>query len=314
MIFYQQTVIMHLLWGLSSIIQLALAKRHFAIDQRMWEQQQATKIFQNSNATDSTDGTVQALYVVEETHKKMFRSVFPIQIKETQIIRGPPLGDGSFGVVYNAKVAKNNNRLAVKTSNKLQYTKVEYLALKKLDSRYFPKVYFFGITKFGPNRLVAFFGMEMLKGSDMFQLMKHYDTAMSGGYIHRDIKPENIMCCDNGTIKLIDFGGCLPAPNEKVTFSEWFGTEEYMAPEQLDCVHKGTKCCSYTRLADWWAAGATIYYASKFTDIKRGKPIVTDDANLTNLINRLCSNNPNDRKFNYKKHPYFKGFNLKKTD
>ena len=242
---------MQLILKLVFFAHVVLAKRHFAMDRKLWEQQQAAEVFQDPDARDSADGTVQALYVLEETDKKMFRCVFPIHIKETEIVRGPLLGDGSFGVVYTAKVAKNNNRLAVKVSNKFQYTKIEYLALKKLDSRYFPKVYFFGIVKYGPNRLSTFFGMEMLKGSDMFQIMQHYDSSFSGeylryvaaqllvavsllhkkGYIHRDIKPENIICCDNGTIKLIDFGGCLPAANDKVIFKEWFGTEEYMANE-----------------------------------------------------------------------------------
>lgn len=316
------------------IMRSSCAERHFAKDREMWERELAVKRFQDQHARDSSDGTVQALYVVEESDKKMFRCIFPIQIKNTQIIRGQPLGDGSFGVVYIAKVAKNENKLAVKTSNKLQYTKLEYNALRQFDSRYFPKVYFFGIVKFGPNKVASFFGMELLKGSDMFQLLKHYDTPMTGeylryvaaqllvaisllhkkGFIHRDIKPENIMCCDNGTIKVIDFGGCLPAANDKTTFHEWFGTEEYMAPEQLDCVQKGTKNCAYTRLADWWGAGATIYYAAKFTDIQRGQPIQTSNQNLSDLIGKLCSNNPNARKFNYRSHPYFKGFNWKKTN
>ncbi len=152
---------------------------------------------------------------------------------------------------YTAKVAKNNNRLAVKVFNKFQYTKIEYLALKKLDSRYFPKVHFFGIVKYGPNRLSTFFGMEMLKGSDMFQVMEHYDSSLSGeylryvaaqllvavsflhkkGYIHCVVKPENVICCENGKIKLIDFGGFLPTANDEIIFQECFGTKKYIADE-----------------------------------------------------------------------------------
>ena len=58
----------------------------------------------------------------------------------------------------------------------------------------------------------------------------------------------------------------------------------------MSCIRKEGKNCAYTKLADWWVAGATIYCTAMFTNIKRGKPIQTDNSNLTELINKLYSN------------------------
>ena len=308
-------------------LQQVFCDRHYALDSKLY----AEKYNQLNQLEDDMD-QVHA-FTVTTLEKKRFRQIFPINIRNTQVVRCKKLGDGSFGIVYLGRVTKNNKRVAVKVSCKIDYAKAEYNTLRILKSRYFPRVYFFGIMQFGAGSMVNFFAMELLKGSDMYQLMKHYDSAMSGeylryvvaqllvaievlhdkGYMHRDIKPENVMCESNGTIKVIDFGGCLPAKNDSVTYDEWFGTREYMAPELYRCFDKKDKDCKYTRLADWWSAGSTIYYAAMFTDIKREKPIETDNANLTNLIRILCSNDPKKRKLNFRKHPYFNGFNWKST-
>ncbi len=60
------------------------------------------------------------------------------------------------------------------------------------------------------------------------------------GVIHRDLKPANIMICESAarglTVKLIDFGVAkvresLVAPTTEL--ASWFGTQDYMSPEQL---------------------------------------------------------------------------------
>lgn len=50
------------------------------------------------------------------------------------------------------------------------------------------------------------------------------------GYIHADIKPGNIMCCLNGTVKVLDLGqGCaIGSTKQRIQ-----GTPDFIAPEQV---------------------------------------------------------------------------------
>jgi len=56
------------------------------------------------------------------------------------------------------------------------------------------------------------------------------------GVVHRDLKPENIMVCDDGSIRIMDFGIAKSAQARRLTFggfSSAVGTPDYIAPEQV---------------------------------------------------------------------------------
>ncbi|MBD3240367.1 MAG: protein kinase [Chitinivibrionales bacterium] len=73
------------------------------------------------------------------------------------------------------------------------------------------------------------------------------------GIIHRDLKPSNIMVCNNGTVKLMDFGIASPAEASFHTVAGTIlGTLQYLAPEQLEC-----KRLDHT--SDIYALGTTMY-------------------------------------------------------
>src|SRR5437764_15475869 len=56
------------------------------------------------------------------------------------------------------------------------------------------------------------------------------------GVIHRDMKPSNIMVCDDGSLRIMDFGIAKTEAMRRITFggfSPTMGTPDYMAPEQI---------------------------------------------------------------------------------
>ena len=73
--------------------------------------------------------------------------------------------------------------------------------------------------------------------------------------VHRDLKPENIMLCDDGSIRLMDFGIAKAAGLRRLTFSGFsaaLGTPDYMAPEQV----KGKRGDART---DIYSLGVMLY-------------------------------------------------------
>ncbi len=73
--------------------------------------------------------------------------------------------------------------------------------------------------------------------------------------IHRDLKPENIMICNDGSLRIMDFGIAKVAGLRRLTFSGFspaMGTPDYMAPEQV----KGKRGDART---DIYSLGAVLY-------------------------------------------------------
>ena len=71
--------------------------------------------------------------------------------------------------------------------------------------------------------------------------------------IHRDLKPENIMVCDDGSIRIMDFGISHWPGARRLTFIGFApGTPHYMAPERI----KGKRGDART---DIYCLGAMLY-------------------------------------------------------
>ena len=73
--------------------------------------------------------------------------------------------------------------------------------------------------------------------------------------IHRDLKPQNIMICNDGSIRVMDFGIAKSAGARRITFTGFsppLGTPDYMAPEQV----KGKRGDERT---DIYSLGAMLY-------------------------------------------------------
>jgi serine/threonine-protein kinase len=73
--------------------------------------------------------------------------------------------------------------------------------------------------------------------------------------VHRDLKPQNIMLCEDGTLRIIDFGIAKSAQMRRLTFAGFspaMGTPDYMAPEQVEGKRGDAR-------SDIYSLGAILY-------------------------------------------------------
>jgi serine/threonine-protein kinase len=82
--------------------------------------------------------------------------------------------------------------------------------------------------------------------------------------VHRDLKPANIMLCNDGSIRIMDFGIAKSAQARRMTFVGFtpaMGTPDYMAPEQVQGKRGDERTDIYSLGAILYemATGATLF-------------------------------------------------------
>lgn len=188
------------------------------------------------------------------------------------------IGRGGMGVVFKAldmsleKVValKMIDPLLAKDDNFLNRFKTEAKALARLENSNIVGVYALRDTEYG-----LFMVMEYVKAktisewirekgrfssAETKEIARHFLNAIGHahkvGVIHRDIKPNNILLCDDGTVKVMDFGlaKVVQDHSSQSTVTQIAaGTLYYMSPEQI----KGLK--NVDNRSDIYAIGMTIY-------------------------------------------------------
>ncbi len=179
------------------------------------------------------------------------------------------VGRGGFGAVYEALDTELNRVVAVKTlrlsrpRNDLSsdWIKREAEAVARLDHPCIVTLHDVGTSQAGP-----YLVMELLRGKTLAQriaegripqaealriaeeVAKGLAHAHQRSVLHRDLKPANVFVCEDGRVKLLDFGLAHLLGTEGVNGA---GTPAYMAPEQ----RRGEEV---DQRADVYAAGRVL--------------------------------------------------------
>ncbi|HLV01875.1 MAG TPA: protein kinase, partial [Acidobacteriota bacterium] len=185
------------------------------------------------------------------------------------------LGRGGMGVVYHAHDELLDRDIALKflpahlqtDADARKRLLAEARAVSALDHKSICTVHDVGETEDGSIYIVmAFYGgktlSEILNLRTLpieeclriaLRLSEGLQCAHDAGVIHRDVKPSNIIVCDNGEVKLLDFGiAKLQSRNPQTEPGARVGTISYMSPEQA----RGEETDHRT---DIWSLGVVLY-------------------------------------------------------
>ncbi len=161
------------------------------------------------------------------------------------------------GVVYKAHDPQINRSIALKVLREDRLTSADYVQRFLKEATAIGRLSHYGIVTVydvGQDHGTIYIAMELLQGQPLDQVGSsrefrlqdiikvgvqvaralHYAHKM--GIVHRDIKPPNIICTEEGTTKVTDFGIAHiddPDGQQMTRAGEILGTPVYMAPEQI---------------------------------------------------------------------------------
>ncbi len=179
----------------------------------------------------------------------------PERIGKYDVVR--PLGKGAMGVVYHAHDSLLDRDVALKVMLRQFAADPEQKHRFEREARAVAKL-------MHPNVVLVFdlgyhtdrspyIAMELLKGQDLLQALRlgiplPLDRKVSiilqvldglahahqTGIVHRDVKPANIFICEDGTVKIMDFGVARFTAASVTATGIVLGTANYMSPEQVE--------------------------------------------------------------------------------
>ncbi|XP_019624752.1 glycogen synthase kinase-3 beta-like isoform X9 [Branchiostoma floridae] len=244
------------------------------------------------------------------------------------------IGNGSFGVVYQARLCDTGELVAIKKvlqdkrfkNRELQIMrKLEHINIVRL--RYFfyssgekkDEVYLNLVLDFVPEtvyRVARHYSKNkqtipiLYVKLYMYQLFRSLAYIHSMGVCHRDIKPQNLLLDpETAVLKLIDFGSAKQLVRGEPNVS-YICSRYYRAPELI------FGATDYTTDIDTWSAGCVI------AELLLGQPIFPGDSGVDQLVEiikvlgtptreQIREMNPNYQEFKFpqiKPHPWNKVF------
>lgn len=206
------------------------------------------------------------------------------------------IGNGSFGVVYQARLVDNNEPVAIKkVLQDKRFKNRELQIMRRLDHcniirlQYFfysagekkDEVYLNLVLDYVPEtvyRVIRHHSkakqiMPVLYTKlYMYQLFRSLAYIHANGVCHRDIKPQNLLLNpETGILKLCDFGSAKMLVKGEPNVS-YICSRYYRAPELI------FGATDYTCDIDIWSAGCV------FAELLLGQPIFPGDSGVDQLV------------------------------
>ncbi|XP_051728994.1 glycogen synthase kinase 3 alpha a [Ctenopharyngodon idella] len=244
------------------------------------------------------------------------------------------IGNGSFGVVYQARLIDSQEWVAIKkVLQDKRFKNRELQIMRKLDHcnivrlRYFfycsgekkDEVYLNLVLDYVPETVyrvarhfskakavIPIFYVKVY----MYQLFRSLAYIHSQGVCHRDIKPQNLLVDpETAVLKLCDFGSAKQLVRGEPNVS-YICSRYYRAPELI------FGATDYTSNIDVWSAGCVL------AELLLGQPIFPGDSGVDQLVeiikvlgtptrDQIREMNPNYTEFKFpqiKAHPWTKVF------
>jgi len=245
------------------------------------------------------------------------------------------IGNGSFGVVYQATVIETGETVAIKkVLQDRRFKNRELQIMAKLDHPSVVKLKHCFYSKNGQDEVYLNLVMEYIPETIHRTLRNHtkakklipimytkvymYQVARSLAYIHdlgichRDIKPQNLLLGADHTVKLCDFGSAKKLVKGEANVA-YICSRYYRAPE---LVFEATE---YTTAIDIWSLGCVM------AELLLGNPLFPGDSGVDQLIeiikilgtpsqSQVNAMNPNHTSFKFpaiRQHPWPKVFRQK---
>lgn len=244
------------------------------------------------------------------------------------------IGNGSFGVVYQAKLVEPKEVVAIKKvlqdkrfkNRELQIMRsIEHQNIVTLKYFFYSsgekkdEVYLNLVLEFIPEtvyRVCRHYSKQMQTIPVLFIKLYMYQMFRSLAYIHskgichRDIKPQNLLLDpESGVLKLCDFGSAKHLQRGEPNVS-YICSRYYRAPELI------FGATNYTCQIDVWSAGCVL------AELLLGKPIYPGETGVDQLVEiikvlgtptreQISEMNPNYTDFKFpqiKGHPWAKVF------
>lgn len=244
------------------------------------------------------------------------------------------IGNGSFGVVYQAKLVESQELVAIKkVLQDKRFKNRELQIMRKLEHHNIVKLKYFFYSA-GEKKDEVFLNLVLeYVPETVYRVARHYSKSKqtipiifiklymyqlfrslayihSQGVCHRDIKPQNLLLDpDTGVLKLCDFGSAKVLVRGEPNVS-YICSRYYRAPELI------FGATDYTCQIDVWSAGCVL------AELLLGQPIFPGDSGVDQLVEiikvlgtptreQIREMNPNYSEFKFpqiKAHPWTKVF------
>jgi serine/threonine protein kinase len=211
------------------------------------------------------------------------------------------ISDGGMAAVFKARDLENNGRIvAVKIPHENVEMDVGLFSRFQREDEIGGELNHPSVLRFFPvaHKSRLYIVTEFLTGTTLFHVLRERrrlpeKEALSiaaricdalqylhkHGVVHRDLKPENIMLCEDGSLRLMDFGISKGAASRRLTFVGFApGTPHYMAPERVN----GRRGDGRT---DIYSLGAMLY------EMLTGK-IAFNDEDISVIMNSRVAGDP----------------------